>query len=153
MARDPGPGIPGDPNRPSAAPVEQGPVVAGTAVKVGAGVVIFPPAGWSVVGSESGLTAFQKGGVVMIVGGIEWRSTPLDLATQYRDAWFKGGQFTGNDPQTGSDRQRGRPPRRSRTPACIESTTVDGIIVAGATGGAGVVINASWCPRVAQRRQ
>jgi hypothetical protein len=150
---DPGPAIPADPNPPTTAPgqptnapqptsgpVDQGPVTPGAGVAVGAGVEIYPPGGWTVVGHDSGMTALQKGGVVMIVGGIAWTSTPIELATQYRDAWFEGGQFTANDPQTGSV-GNGVPGAAMAYTGVIENTTVDGIIVAGATGGAGVVIN------------
>ena len=135
-----------DPNQPTpqpaptAAPVDPGPVAQGTALKVGAGVVIYMPEGWTVIGSDNGVTVLQKGGVVMISAGIAWGGTPIELATGYRDSWFEGGQFSGTDPESGSI-GNGVPGAVLSYVGIIEGTQVDGIIVTGATGGAGAVFN------------
>ena len=125
---------------PTAAPVDPGPVAAGTELQVGAGVVIYMPDGWTVIGSDNGVTVLQKGGVVMISAGIAWGGTPLELATGYRDSWFEGGQFSGTDPESGSI-GNGVPGAALSYVGIIEGTQVDGIIVTGATGGAGVIFN------------
>jgi hypothetical protein len=166
---DPGPGLPLDPGGPietqapqptqepggpietsipiqtlppleTAPPVDPGPVNPGAGVDVGAGFVIFPPDGWSAVGGENGLTVFQKSGVLMIVGGLPWTGTPSELATQYRDAWFEGGQFSGDDPQPGSI-GNGIPAAGLNYTGVIDGTQVDGGIITGATNGAALLIN------------
>jgi hypothetical protein len=146
---DPGPAAPLDPNppaqdpdrpQPTMTPVEPGPVAPGAALQVGAGVVIYPPDGWTALGTEDGVTVLQKGGVVMIVAGIEWGGTPLELAAGYRDAWFEGGQFAANDPESGSI-GNGVPGAALSYSGILEGTQVEGIIVSGATGGAGVILN------------
>jgi hypothetical protein len=124
----------------TAPPVDPGPVSPGDGVDVGAGFVIFPPDGWSAVGSENGLTVFQKSGVLLVVGGLAWAGTPSDLATQYRDAWFAGGQFNGNDPKAGQ-LGNGIPAAGLEYSGVIDGTQVDGAIVTGATGGAGILFN------------
>lgn len=144
---NPGPGVPvdpnqptQDPNQPTAAPVDPGPVAPGAGLKIGAGVVIYPPDGWTVLGTENGVTVLQKGGVVMIVAGIEWGGTPLELAAAYRDAWFAGGQFAGNDPESGS-LGNGVPGAALSYSGILDGSQVEGIIVTGATGGAGAIFN------------
>lgn len=146
---DPGPAAPLDPNPPvqdpnrplpTVAPVDPGPVAPGAGLQVGAGVVIYPPDGWTALGTEDGVTVLQKGGVVMIVAGIEWGGTPLELAAGYRDAWFEGGQFAASDPESGSV-GNGVPGAALSYSGILEGTQVEGIIVSGATGGAGVILN------------
>jgi len=136
----PDPNQPTPQPQPTAAPVEPGPVAQGTALQVGAGVVIYMPDGWTVIGSDNGVTVLQKGGVVMISAGIAWGGTPLELATGYRDSWFEGGQFSGTDPESGSI-GNGVPGAALSYVGIIEGTQVDGLIVTGATGGAGVIVN------------
>jgi hypothetical protein len=150
---DPGPGVPVDPNpaprdpnqpsgkpQASTGPVAPGPVAPGAGLKIGSGVVIYPPDGWTVLGSDKGVTVLQKGGVVMISAGIAWTGTPLDLAGQYRDVWFKDQQLTANNPESGSVGS-GVPGAALSYSGVFEGTQVDGVIVAGATGGAGVIFN------------
>ena len=144
---DPGPAAPLDPNppaqnpnQPTAAPVDPRPVAPGAGLQVGAGVVIYPPDGWTALGTEGGVTVLQKGGVVMIVVGIEWGGTPLELAAGYRDAWFEGGQFAASDPESGSV-GNGVPGAALSYSGILEGTQVEGAIVAGAAGGAGVIFN------------
>jgi hypothetical protein len=167
-AVDPGPGIPNDPgpteqpqpvptpgpgetNTPirtlpplgpveTAAPLDPGPVQPGEGVDVGAGYVLFPPEGWTVVGGEEGLTVFQKNGVLLIVGGFAWNDSAPALATTYRDAWFTGGQFTGDDPQTGSI-GNGIPAAALNYTGVVNGTQVDGLIVAGSVNGSGLIVN------------
>jgi hypothetical protein len=107
---------------------------------VGAGFVIYPPDGWSTVGSQSGLTVLQKGGALLIVGGLPWTGTPTELATQYRDAWFAGGKFTGDDPQSGS-MGNGIPAAGLSYTGVLDGTQIDGAIVTGATNGSGILFN------------
>jgi hypothetical protein len=109
-------------------------------VDVGAGFVIHPPDGWTVVGGDEGLTVFQKSGVLLIVGGLAWAGTPSELAAQYRDAWFAGGQFSGDEPQAGSI-GNGIPAAGLSYTGVIEGTQVDGAIVTGVTDGAGILFN------------
>ncbi|HYO43507.1 MAG TPA: hypothetical protein VES19_09955, partial [Candidatus Limnocylindrales bacterium] len=124
----------------TAPPVDPGPVDPGTGVDVGAGFVIYPPDGWSAVGGENGLTVFQKSGTLMIVGGLPWAGTPSELATQYRDAWFAGGQFNGDEPKPGSI-GNGIPAAGLNYSGVIEGTQVDGAIITGVTNGAGILFN------------
>jgi hypothetical protein len=112
----------------------------GSGVDVGAGFVISPPDGWSVVGGENGLTVFQKSGVLLIVGGLPWAGSASELATQYRDAWFGSGQFTGDDPKAG-EIGNGIPAAGLNYSGVIDGTQVDGAIVTGATSGAGILFN------------
>jgi hypothetical protein len=98
VPQNPGPAQPGT----SANPANPGPVAAGGTVDLGNGVTVRPPTGWSVAGQDQGVTGFSKGNVIVLAAGIVWKDTALSLATQYRDAWFKQGQFQGEDPQTGT---------------------------------------------------
>ena len=141
---DPGPGVPGDPNpnpgQPTAPPVDPGPSVPGAGLKVGSGVVVYPPDGWSVVGSESGQVVLQKGAAVILVLGTPWTTSPLDLVVVYRDAFFKGGQFTANEPQS-LQIGNGIPAAGFQYTGVLEGSQVDGAIIAGAAGGSGVLVN------------
>jgi len=124
----------------TAPPVDPGPVNPGSGVDVGAGFVIYPPDGWSAVGGENGLTVFQKSGTLLIVGGLPWGGTPSELAAQYRDAWFAGGQFSGDDPKAGTI-GNGIPAAGLSYTGVIEGSQVDGAIVTGVTNGAGILFN------------
>jgi hypothetical protein len=123
----------------TAPPVDPGPVQPGQGVDVGGGFVVYPPGGWTAVGSEGG-SVFQKGNVIVIVAGIPWDQSAADLATAYRDAWFSGGQFTGDDPQAGS-LGNGIPAAGLNYTGVWNGTQVDGAIVTGATGASGLIIN------------
>ncbi len=139
---DAGPGIPSDPqpvDEPQPSPVEPGPVTAGDAVEVGGGFVIFPPDGWTSVGSEDG-TVLQKNGVLMIVAGFPWEQSATDLASAYRDAWFEGGQFTGDDPEAGT-LGNGVPAAGLNYTGIWNGTQVDGAIISAAVAGSGLIIN------------
>ncbi len=140
----PGPEVPGgpgpDPGQPTAPPVEPGPVQPGAGIDVGYGVVVYPPDGWTVVGSESGQVVLQKAGAIVIIVGLPWPQSPADLATAYRDAFFAGGQFTANEPESG-EIGSGIPAVAFAYTGILEGTQVDGAIVAGASGGTGVVVN------------
>lgn len=149
----PGPAVPVDPNLPTqdpnqptaqpqatAAPVDPGPVAPGAGLTLGAGVVIYPPDGWTVLGVEDGVTLLQKGGVVLVAAGVAWGSTPLELATAYRDAWFQSGQFVASDPESGSI-GNGVPGAALSYSGIVDGAQVEGSIVTGVTGGSGVVFN------------
>ena len=141
---DPGPGVPGDPNpnpgQPTAPPVDPQPVPPGSGLAVGAGVVVYPPDGWTVVGSESGQVVLQKGAAVILVLGTAWAASPLDLAVAYRDSFFTGGQFTANEPQS-LQIGNGIPAAGFQYTGVLEGSQVDGAIIAGTAGGSGVVVN------------
>lgn len=124
----------------TAAPVDPGPINPGASLDIGAGFLIFPPDGWSVVGGSNGLTVLQKSGVLLVTGGLPWTGTPTELATGYRDAWFAEGQFTGDDPQAGSI-GNGIPAAGLNYTGVIDGSQVDGAIITGATGGSGVLFN------------
>ena len=128
------------PGQPTTPPVQPGPVEAGTAVEIGSGVVVYPPGGWTVVGSEPGQTVFQKGGAILIVGALPWTDTPMALATAYRDAFFANGELRGNDPQT-IEIGNGVPAVGFGYTGILQGSQVDGAMFAGASGGTGVVVN------------
>jgi hypothetical protein len=115
-------------------------VAPGAGIDVGAGFVMHPPDGWTVVGSEDGLTVFQKSGVLIVIGGVPWTGTASELAVAYRDAWFAGGQFTGDDPQTG-EIGNGIPAAALNYTGVANGTQVDGAIITGATNGSGLLFN------------
>jgi hypothetical protein len=98
-----------------------------------------------VVGSDNGVTVIQKGAVIMILAGIAWGGTPLELAVGYRDAWFEGRQFTGSDPESGSI-GNGVPGAALSYSGILEGTQVEGVIATGVTGGAGAVLNVFGAP-------
>ena len=108
---DPGPAVPGPirrrPGPADGTAVDPGPVPPGTGLEVGSGVVVYPPDGWTVVGSESGQVVLQKGG-----GGhpacwaSPWTASPLDLASAYRDAFFDGRPVHRQRTAVARDRQR-----------------------------------------------
>lgn len=140
---DPGPGVPGDPpnpGQPTAPPVDPHPVPPGSGLAVGAGVVVYPPDGWTVVGSESGQVVLQKGAAVILVLGTAWAASPLDLAVAYRDSFFTGGQLTANEPQS-LQIGNGIPAAGFQYTGVLEGSQVDGAIIAGTAGGSGVVVN------------
>jgi hypothetical protein len=141
---NPGPGVPAQPNpnpgQPTAPPVNPQPVPPGTGLDVGSGVVVYPPDGWTVVGSESGQVVLQKGAGVILVLGTPWTTSPLDLAVAYRDVFFKGGEFTASEPQT-LQIGNGIPAAGLQYTGVLEGTQVDGVIVAGVTGGSGILVN------------
>lgn len=132
----PGPG----PGQPTAPPVEPGPVAPGGALDVGYGVVVYPPSGWTVVGSESGQVVLQKAGALVIVVGLPWKQSPTDLASAYRDAFFATGQLTAGQPESG-EIGTGIPAVALSYTGILEGTQVDGAIFAGASGGTGAVVN------------
>jgi len=141
---DPGPGVPGDPNtdpgQPTAPPVDPRPVPPGTGLDVGSGVVVYPPDGWSVVGSTSGQVVLQKGAAVILLLGLEWTASPLDLLVAYRDEFFPAGQLTANEPQS-LEIGIGIPAAGFQYTGVLDGTQVDGAIIAGAGGGSGVLVN------------
>ena len=141
---NPGPGVPVQPNpnpgQPTAPPVQPQPVPPGTGLDVGSGVVVYPPDGWTVVGSESGQVVLQKGAGVVLVLGTPWTTSPLDLAVAYRDVFFKGGEFTASEPQT-LQIGNGIPAAGLQYTGVLEGTQVDGVIIAGVTGGSGILVN------------
>ncbi len=143
-AVNPGPGVPAQPNpnpgQPTAAPVQPQPVAPGTGLAVGSGVTVYPPDGWSVVGSQSGQVVLQKGAGVIVVLAMSWAKSPNDLVVAYRDAFFKNGQFTANEPQS-LQIGNGIPAAGFQYTGVFEGSQVDGAIVAGAAGGSGVAVN------------
>ncbi len=143
-AVNPGPEIPvgpgPDPGQPTAAPLEPGPVAPGAGLEIGSGVVAYPPAGWTVVGSEPGQAVLQKGGAILILGALWWTDTPLALVTAYRDAFFAAGELTASEPETG-EMGNGIPAVGLAYTGILDGSQVDGAMFAGATGGSGVVVN------------
>jgi hypothetical protein len=141
---DPGPGVPADPNtdpgQPTAPPVDPRPIPPGTGLDVGSGAIVYPPDGWSVVGSTSGQVVLQKGAAVILLLGLEWRASPLDLLVAYRDEFFTAGQFTANEPQS-LEIGSGIPAAAFQYTGVLEGTQVDGAIIAGAGGGSGILVN------------
>lgn len=136
-----GPAAPQNPAQPGtpANPANPGPIAAGDAVDIGNGVSVRPPTGWSIVGQDSGMTGFGKGNVVVIAGGIAWNDKAVALAQQYRDAWFKQGQFTGEDPQTGAI--NGYDGSVLNYTGTLQDKQVDGGIVALVKGGKAALLN------------
>jgi hypothetical protein len=108
-------------------------------VAVGGGFVVFPASDWTSVGGEDA-AVFQKGGVLVIVAGFPWDQSPGDLATVYRDAWFAGGELTGDDPQAGS-LGSGIPAAGLNYTGVWNGGQVDGAIIAGAVDGSGLIFN------------
>jgi hypothetical protein len=143
-AVDPGPGVPGnpdpDPGQPTAPPIDPGPGVPGAGLEVGSGVVVYPPDGWSVVGSESGQVVLQKGAAVIVVLATPWTTSPVDLVVAYRDSFFEGGQLTANEPQS-LQIGNGIPAAGFQYTGVLDGSQVDGAIIAGAAGGSGVLVN------------
>jgi hypothetical protein len=139
---DPGPGVPGDPTpgQPGAPPIDPGPGVPGTGLEVGSGVIVQPPDGWSVVGSESGQVVLQKGAAVILVLATPWTASPVDLVVAYRDSFFEGGQFSADEPQS---LQIGNSIPAAGFPytGVLEGSPVDGAIIAGTASGSGVLVN------------
>jgi hypothetical protein len=138
---DMGPGIPaGQPaDEPQPSPVQPGPVAPGAGIEVGGGYLIFPPTGWTSVGSGEA-TVLQKGSVLLIVAGFPWDGSAIDLASAYRDAWFEDGQFTGDDPEAGS-LGSGIPAAGLNYTGTWNGTQVDGAIISAATDGSGLILN------------
>ncbi len=141
---DPGPGVPVQPNpnpgQPAAPPIQPQPVQPGSGLDVGSGVVVYPPDGWSVVGSESGQVVLQKGAAVLVVVAVAWPKSPNDLAVAYRDALFNGVQYTANEPQS-LQIGDGIPAVGFKYTCVQEGNQVDGAIFAGVARGSGVVVN------------
>ncbi len=141
---DPGPEVPvgpgTDPSQPAAPPVEPGPVVPGTGLDVGYGVVVYPPDGWTVVGSESGQAILQKGGALILVLGTPWTTSAVDLVVAYRDAFFEDGQLTANEPQS-FEIGDGIPAAGFQYAGILAGSQVDGAMIAGTAEGSGVVVN------------
>ncbi|MBE3074342.1 MAG: hypothetical protein IMZ75_05275, partial [Actinobacteria bacterium] len=76
----------------------------------------------------------------IIVLSTQWTKAPLELLVAYRDAFFKDRQLTANEPQT-LQIGNGIPAAGLQFTGVVEGTQVDGVIIAGATGGSGVVAN------------
>jgi hypothetical protein len=85
------------------------------------------------------MTGFSKGNVIVIAAGIVWKDKAVDLATQYRDSWFKQGQFTGEDPQVGAI--NGSDGAVLNYTGTIQGKQVDGGIVALVKGGKAGLLN------------
>ncbi len=136
----PGPGESEPPAQPVPSPNAPGPVQPGTGVEIGSGVVVYPAAGWTVVGSEPGQTVLQKAGTILIVGAVPWTDTPLALATAYRDAFFAGEELTANEPEPG-EIGSGIPAVAFAYSGVLQGTQVDGAMFVGATGQTGIVFN------------
>jgi hypothetical protein len=120
-------------------PLEPGPVAAGEGIDVGGGFVLSPPAGWTAVGSDNGIV-LQKGGVLVITAGFAWDGTAVELAGAYRDQWFSGGEFTGDDPRPGSVGS-GLPAAGLSYTGIWNGGHVDGAIVTAAVDGSGLIVN------------
>lgn len=122
-------------------PPDPGPVNPGSAVEVGYGLVIFPPAGWTVVAAEPGSVALQRGGVILLVVSTPWPDDPASLADAYTQGFFSGGQFQSASPQTAT-LGNGIPAVVIAWSGIIDGAQYDGAIAAGAASGVGVVLNA-----------
>ncbi len=143
---EPGPAIPGsepapgDPVPAEPAPVEAGPVEPGDALEVGYGLVLYPPAGWSVVGAEPGQVALQKGGVVLLALAIPFDGDPAALADEYTAAFFADGQFTAATPQAGM-LGNAIPSVVVGWSGFVDGSQYDGAVAAGVASGTGMVLN------------
>ena len=139
---EPGPGVPGATPLPDdPLPADPGPVSPGSPVEVGAGVTVYPPDGWSVVGSEQGQVVLQKAGVVLIAIGGAYDGTPEDLATEYRDAFGEAvSQFSAGDFQS-TQLGNGIPSVVFPYVGIADGSQVDGVIAAGVASGTGVILN------------
>jgi hypothetical protein len=136
-----GPQVPQNPGQPGtpANPANPGPIAAGDTVDLGNGVTVRPPKGWSVAGQDQGMVGFSKGDVIVIAAGLVWKNSAVDLATQYRDSWFKQGQFTGEDPQTGTI--NGSDGAVLNYTGTVKGQQLDGGIVALVKGGKAGLLN------------
>lgn len=143
----PGPAIPDpepdpvDPGTGGQPPVDPGPVDPGSAVEVGHGLVLYPPAGWSVVASEPGQVALQKGGVVLVALATPYDGDPATLADTYAEAFFAGGQFQSSSPETGTLGD-GVPAVVIAWSGIADGAQYDGVLAAGAASGTGMILNA-----------
>lgn len=122
-------------------PAEPGPVSPGGAVEVGYGLVVYPPAGWTVVAAEPGSVALQRGGVILIVLATAWPDDPAALADAYTEGFFADGQFQSATPQTAT-LGNGIPAVAIAWSGIIDGAQYDGVIAAGVESGTGVVLNA-----------
>jgi len=122
-------------------PIDPGPVAEGETIDVGLGYTIRPPGGWTVVSQQDEMTVLQQGAAVLVIGAIASEDTPEDLATWYRDAWFRDGGYTGSDPvpRTVGD---GIPGAQLDYTGAFQGTTIDGRIVTADEDGAGLLVNA-----------
>lgn len=139
---EPGPGVPGATPLPGdPAPANPGPVSPGTPVEVGSGVVLYPPSGWTVVGSEQGQVVLQKAGVVLIAIAGSYKGTPEELAIGYRDAFAaEMGQFSAGEFQ-GGQLGNGIPAVVFQYVGITDGNQVDGVMAAGVGSGTGVILN------------
>lgn len=139
---EPGPGVPGATPLPGdPAPADPGPVSPGTPVEVGSGVVLYPPSGWTVVGSEQGQVVLQKAGVVLIAIAGSYEGTPEELATGYRDAFAaEMGQLSAGEFQ-GGQLGNGIPAVVFQYVGITDGNQVDGVMAAGVASGTGVILN------------
>jgi hypothetical protein len=142
---DPGPAIPAgpgpDPGGPGPAPVDRGPVAPGAGVQVGSLVVVFPPGGWTVVGSEASQVVLQKAGVILIVIGGPYQGTPQDLAAAYSSSFGEAmGQFSAGEPASARI-GNGVPAVAFGYVGVSEGNQVDGAIMVGVASGTGVILN------------
>lgn len=145
---DPLPAIPGggpapvDPEDPAGPgdPADPGPVGPGDAVEVGGGLVLYPPAGWTVVSSEPGAVVLQKGGVVLLALTTAYDGDPAILADGYTEAFFATGQFQASSPETGT-LGNGIPSVVISWAGIIDGGQYDGVIASGAASGTGMILN------------
>jgi hypothetical protein len=122
-------------------PADPGPVGPGSAVEVGYGLVVYPPAGWTVVASEPGSVALQRGGVILLVLATPWEEDPAALADAYAEGFFADGQFQAATPQTAT-LGNGIPAVAIAWSGIIDGAQYDGVIAAGVESGTGAVLNA-----------
>lgn len=134
---DPGPVEPG----PVEPPADAGPVTPGSPVEVGHGLVLYPPAGWTVVAAETGSVALQKGGVILLALATPWEGDPASLADTYAQAFFAEGQFQSATPKTGT-LGNGVPSVVIGWSGIVDGSQYDGAIAAGVASGTGMVLNA-----------
>lgn len=141
---DPLPAIPGDGSAPvEPAPGEAadpGPVGPGAAVGIGGGLVLYPPAGWTVVSSEPGAVVLQKGGVVLVGLATPYEGDPAALADGYAEEFFATGQFQASSPETGT-LGNGIPSVVISWAGIIDGGQYDGVIASGAASGTGMILN------------
>jgi hypothetical protein len=127
-----------DPDQP---PPEPGPVSPGDPVEVGFGLVLYPPAGWTVVEAQPGSVALQKGGVILLALATTWEGDPASLAETYSQSFFSGGEFQSATPKTGS-LGNGIPSVVIGWTGIVDGAQYDGVIAAGVLSGTGMVLNA-----------
>jgi hypothetical protein len=133
------------PAGPTAAPIEPGPVSGGTTVTINDRYTLVFPDGWALVEETGDALMFQKGSVTFVVGGTAFNGSVTELATAYRDMFFKNGNLTGEDPGVGVS-NTGIPIAGLNYTGTLGDAQVDGFILVALEEGSGMISNAFGPP-------